>query len=123
MTINVGGYLSIPQNLVPVGNLVVVPVNLASGNPANSGGLTNATIGINYDASKLSLPNGPADVTEGSLNTAAGWTNFTVNTNTAGKIVITTSNTGGAAPISDWRQDRWPLLPSRRLVFRRARAW
>ncbi len=81
---------------MPAGNLVVVPVNLASGNAANSGGLTNATIGINYDASKLSLPNGPADVTEGSLNTAAGWTNFTVNTNAAGKIVITTSNTGGA---------------------------
>ncbi len=101
VTINVGGCLSIPQNIVPVGNLVVVPVNLASGNAANSGGLTNATIGINYDASKLSLPNGPADVTEGSLNTAAGWTNFTVNTNTDGLIVITTSNTGGASPISD----------------------
>ncbi len=102
VTINIGGYLSIPQTLQPVafGNTVVVPVNLASGNPANSGGLTNATIGINYDASKLSLPDGTADVTKGTLNIAAGWTNFTVNTNTPGQIVIATSNTGGAAPLS-----------------------
>ncbi len=102
VTINIGGYLSIPQTLqpVPLGDTVVVPVNLASGNPANSGGLTNATIGINYDTSKLSLPDGDTDVTEGTLNSAAGWTNFTVNTNTPGQIVITTSNTGGAAPLS-----------------------
>ncbi len=102
VTINVGGYLSIPQNLklTSVGDTVVVPVNLASGNPANSGGLTNATIGINYDASKLSLPDGDLDVSEGTLNSAAGWTNFTVNTNTPGQIVIATSNTGGALPLS-----------------------
>ncbi len=98
VTITVGGYLSIPQfNLRPVGGQVVVPVNILSGGPANSGGLNGATIGINYDSTLFSV----AGVSKGSLIPNSPGVNnwsFAANTATAGKIVITTSAIGIAAP-------------------------
>ncbi len=96
VTITVGGYVSIPQTLTTSGGQVVAPVNISSGNPANSGGLSSATIGINYDASKFSV----ANVSKGTLipNIFGGnnWS-FSANTSVAGKIVITTSASGGGS--------------------------
>ena len=96
VTLNVGGLLTIPQNLTPSGTTVTVPVILADPNPDNSGGMANITIGINYDATKLSLPDGAAiDVVKGALLSAAGWS-FTANSPAPGKIVISTGATGAS---------------------------
>ena len=102
VTLFVGGDLYIPQtgigsNTTKIGSQIVVPVNILDPNPSNSGGLGNVTIGINYDPAVFDPNN--ITVNEGSVNTAAGWTQFTSNTNTPGQIVITTSDTGGATPI------------------------
>ncbi len=98
VTIYVGGYLFIPQNLNAggLGSQVVVPVNILNPNPINSGGLDDATIAINYASGVFSV----AAVSIGSINGAAGWTAFTANTNNAGQIIITTGATNGALPVS-----------------------
>ncbi len=98
VTVYVGGYLSIPQNLTAgaVGSQLVVPVNILDPNPANSGGLDGVTFGINYDATVFSV----ASVTNGSVPTNAGWGGLTANTTTPGSIIITTGATGGALPVS-----------------------
>ena len=104
VTIYVGGYLSIPQNLTVGGitSTVAVPVNIASPNPANSQGLADATFGINYDPTVFTaFAGGSPNVAKGALNSGANWTNFTVNVkrdpNTGaelGQIVFTTGHRG-----------------------------
>src|SRR5205807_1719140 len=95
-----------------VGVQVKVPVNIANPNPANSGGLTSAVIGINYDPGVFSAfvnsdPNQGPNVGEGLLNSGAGWSVFSANVKTdsgtgkeSGQIIISTSDAGGAAPIT-----------------------
>ncbi len=101
VTIYVGGVLGMPQNLggasTKIGDTIVVSVNILNPNPANSGGLGNATLGINYDASVFDAGN--VAINEGNVNAAAGWTQFTSNTSTPGKIIIVTGESGGAGPI------------------------
>ena len=101
VTMYVGGVLSIPQNLTTTGpgTKLVVPINILNPNPANSGGLANATIGINFDTTVFNPNPSAITIKEGAVNLAAGWGNFIVNTNTPGKIVITTGDTAGGGPI------------------------
>ncbi len=96
--------LNIPQGIkntsnavAAIGDTVVVPVNVLDPNPVNSGGLGNVTIGINYDATVFDPTN--ISVSEGDVNSAAGWTSFTANTANPGQIIITTSQAGGPPPI------------------------
>ncbi len=98
VTVYVGGYLSIPQNLTTggIGSQLVVPVNILNPNPANSGGLDDTTIAINYDATVFSV----AGVSQGSVPAGAGWNNLAANTNIPGKIIINTGATGGNLPIA-----------------------
>ena len=98
VTIYVGGVLNIPQTglgstTTGVGGQIVVPVNILNPNPVNSGGLDEVVISINYDASVFD-PNNIA-MNEGSVNGLGGWTQFSVNTNVSGQIIITTSDIGG----------------------------
>ncbi len=104
VTINVGGVLNIPQGIkntsnqpATIGDTVIVPVIIGDPNPANSGGLGNITIGINYDPNVFDPNN--ITINEGDVNTAAGWTAFTTSNPKPGQIVITTSQAGGPPPI------------------------
>jgi hypothetical protein len=91
-TIQVGGLVSIPQNLTigtAAGSTVKVPINIANPNPVGSGGLSAATIGINYDKTKFTV----TSVDIGSVLSAAGWTTFVPNFSTPGRIDITAGGT------------------------------
>ncbi len=98
VTISVGGYIYIPQNLTTtgIGDTIDVPVNILDPNPANSGGLANITLGINYDPSLFSV----SSVNPGALLSNANWSSFNLNTSQAGQIIVTASDTGGAAAIT-----------------------
>src|SRR5205823_3609765 len=68
VTVHVGGMLSIPKSLTisnAAGSTASLPVNIATPNPANSGGLVTFSIGINYDSSKFTVS--AADVTPGAV--------------------------------------------------------
>ncbi len=77
-----------------MGAHVVVPINILNPNPINSGGLGDATIGINYDKSVFSV----ANISTGTVNTPAGW-GINANNNNPGQIIITTAAISGALPI------------------------
>jgi YDG domain len=108
VTIYVGGVLYIPKTLTSlgIGDTVVVPVDILNPNPINSGGLANATIAINFDPTVFDPDN--ITISEGDINRAAGWQQFTVNykgnppksTLPDGQIIITTSDAGGPPPIT-----------------------
>ena len=104
VTIYVGGVLNMPQvglgsATAAIGDTVVVPVNILNPNVVNSGGLGNVTIAINYDPTVFDGVTNVPIVSEGDVNSFAGWGAFTSNTNTAGQIIITSSDTGGPPPI------------------------
>jgi hypothetical protein len=92
----VGGLVSVPQNLTVDGTVanstVVVPVNIASANPGNSGGLSAVQLGINYDKTKFTV----TKVDPGKVLKDAGWSTFVANTATAGRVDIT----AGGSPIA-----------------------
>ncbi len=108
VTIYVGGVLYIPKTLtsIGIGDTVIVPVDVLNPNPINSGGLANATIAISFDPTVFDPDN--ITISEGNINGAAGWTQFTVNYKgnppksnlPDGQIIITTSNAGGPPPIT-----------------------
>ncbi len=108
VTIYVGAVLYIPKTLtsIGIGDTVVVPVDILNPNPINSGGLANATIAINFDPTVFDPDN--ITISEGDINRAAGWQQFTVNYKNNppksnlpdGQIIITTSNAGGPPPIT-----------------------
>src|SRR4029077_1680346 len=90
VTIQVGGLVSIPQNLTiatATGSTVKVPVNIANPDPVNSGGLVTVTIGVNYDKTKFTV----TKVDIGSVLSGAGWRTFVPNFATAGRVDITAS--------------------------------
>ncbi len=97
VTINVGGSIFVPQNLTTtgIGDTIVVPVQILSPDPANSGGLANLLLGINYDPSVFAV----SSITEGPV--IASWlSNFTVNSITPGQIIISTSDINAGPIIS-----------------------
>ena len=53
VTVNVGAMLTMPHQNEAAGSTFTIPINIASANPANSGGLTQAVIAINYDAEQV----------------------------------------------------------------------
>jgi hypothetical protein len=92
VTIQVGGLVSIPQNLTigtAAGSTVKVPINIANPNPVGSGGLVALTIGINYDKTKFTV----TKIDMGSVLSAAGWMVFVSNSSTPGRIDITAVGT------------------------------
>ena len=98
VTVNVGAVLTIPHQNEAVGSTFTIPINIASANPANSGGLTQAIIAINYDPTKLKVTN----VAEGSL-IPADWIDFSNDTSKPGQIVVSESNitpSGNLEPIT-----------------------
>ncbi len=107
VTIYVGGDLYLPQDInkdtdnnpINVGSQVVVPIYILDPNPSNSGGLIDATIGINYDPMVFD----PTTVTVSAGNLPSGtsppWS-FTVNPTNPGEIIIVSSATGGAPPLT-----------------------
>jgi hypothetical protein len=91
VTINVTAKLSIPTTLTgPAGGTVNVPVNID--NPSLAGGLTSATLAIDYDPTVFNVST--SDITLGAVPSAGtGWTISSTVDATAGQIGITLSST------------------------------
>ena len=91
VTINVTPRLSIPTNLSGVpGGAVVVPVNIDNPDPAGSGGLSAATLAIDFNSSVATVSS--SDVQPGTVT--GGWTVTAAVNRATGEIGIDlTSNT------------------------------